>query len=521
MAPQHRPDPPRHGAAPRAAPALLAAAMAAVVTVAAAGCVVEPEAVSCPTGIYCPAGARCAARAATCIFDLCGDGVQQAGEACDDGNLDDRDGCSRDCRSDERCGNGHTDDLVGEVCDDGNTVGGDGCAADCTSLERCGDSHLDPGEDCDAGAETRGCDADCTFAQRGDGTVNASAGEACDGDGAGQGNGTDCQWQGCNANCSVSRRGDGWVNPLDGEECDGNGRGTGNGVDCRSATCNADCTPSRCGDGITNGLAGEDCDDGNASNLDDCRNDCRANVCGDGLQNRDGPLGHEECDQGAENGPSVCAYGLTSCDGCGLDCRVFVPVTHFCGDGHPDGPPIANETCDDERSFVCGTCSTSACTTRSVAAASGRITVTSTAVADGDTMTIDDGVGLPVTFELSLDATCGTVGASCIQLGTATTVEAVASEIRAALVRAGPSLAVQPEVATAGPNPIVLLNGAKGLIGNVDIEVTGLSVVVAAPGAIVVEGMSGGAGCPIDAPCFDSRDCVSGRCSKSKVCRVP
>jgi len=38
MAPQHRPDPPRHGAAPRAAPALLAAAMAAVVTVAAAGC---------------------------------------------------------------------------------------------------------------------------------------------------------------------------------------------------------------------------------------------------------------------------------------------------------------------------------------------------------------------------------------------------------------------------------------------------------------------------------------------------
>jgi len=62
----------------------------------------------------------------------CGDGIVQAGEQCDDGNVEDGDGCRGDC-SLEACGDGRID--VGEVCDDGNTVNGDGCSAMCMTEE--------------------------------------------------------------------------------------------------------------------------------------------------------------------------------------------------------------------------------------------------------------------------------------------------------------------------------------------------------------------------------------------------
>ena len=47
------------------------------------------------------------------------------------------------------CGNGVVDD--GEECDDGNAASGDSCRPDCT-VERCGDGIVDPGEACDDGA---------------------------------------------------------------------------------------------------------------------------------------------------------------------------------------------------------------------------------------------------------------------------------------------------------------------------------------------------------------------------------
>ncbi len=46
------------------------------------------------------------------------------------------------------CGNGLVD--PDEVCDDGNTIPGDGCSSDCQL--RCGDGKLDDGELCDSGA---------------------------------------------------------------------------------------------------------------------------------------------------------------------------------------------------------------------------------------------------------------------------------------------------------------------------------------------------------------------------------
>jgi len=66
-------------------------------------------------------------------YDLptCGDGVVEGGEACDDGNTVDGDGCQADCTitPESTCGDGVVD--TGEECDDGNTIDGDGCSAAC------------------------------------------------------------------------------------------------------------------------------------------------------------------------------------------------------------------------------------------------------------------------------------------------------------------------------------------------------------------------------------------------------
>jgi len=59
---------------------------------------------------------------------LCGDGINQVTEECDDGNTDNGDGCNSLCKLEE-CGNGVTD--AGEDCDDGNNLDGDTCPANC------------------------------------------------------------------------------------------------------------------------------------------------------------------------------------------------------------------------------------------------------------------------------------------------------------------------------------------------------------------------------------------------------
>jgi cysteine-rich repeat protein len=75
-----------------------------------------------------------------CFAAICGDGVvdhgpagalDDPGEACDDGNTSDRDGCSGDCMSNETCGNGITDFTTGERCDEGDHIDHDGCSSAC------------------------------------------------------------------------------------------------------------------------------------------------------------------------------------------------------------------------------------------------------------------------------------------------------------------------------------------------------------------------------------------------------
>src|SRR3989344_2497799 len=107
---------------------------------------------------------------------LCGDSIVQNGEQCDDGNLNNSDGCNNQCIL-EFCGDGIKQDN--EFCDDGNNVNGDGCSAQC-NLEICGDGIIQSPETCDDGNQnnTDSCRNDCTIPICGDGIKDVN--ESCD-----------------------------------------------------------------------------------------------------------------------------------------------------------------------------------------------------------------------------------------------------------------------------------------------------------------------------------------------------
>ena len=60
---------------------------------------------------------------------VCGNSIVEGGEQCDDGNLNNGDGCSSICKIEAICGDAVVEPP--EQCDDGNTNGGDGCSASC------------------------------------------------------------------------------------------------------------------------------------------------------------------------------------------------------------------------------------------------------------------------------------------------------------------------------------------------------------------------------------------------------
>jgi cysteine-rich repeat protein len=274
----------------------------------------------------------------------CGDGATDPNEACDDGNNDDGDGCDNSCQL-ENCPNGTID--ADEGCDDGNAVPGDGCnvacqieagwdciepvnASICSPI--CGDGDIVGDEACDDAGESATCDADCSIAECGDGTVNTTAGEECDGGpdcddqckfAAVCGNGViedgeDCDDSGqsatCDVDCTFVICGDGVTNAMAGEACDAAGE---------SQTCDMDCTLSVCGDGVTNMSAGEECDA--AGETVDCDLDCTLQICGDGTVNM---TAGEACDDA----------GVSAA--CDIDCTAVV-----CGDGLTN--LLAGEACDD------------------------------------------------------------------------------------------------------------------------------------------------------------------------------
>jgi len=112
---------------------------------------------------------------------VCGDGVVEGDEACDDGNQDNTDGCLNGCVL-ASCGDGFVQVGV-EACEDGNAIDTDGCV-NC-QLARCGDGFVHFGQEaCDDGPANSdaiydGCTESCTPGPRcGDGKLNGP--EDCD-----------------------------------------------------------------------------------------------------------------------------------------------------------------------------------------------------------------------------------------------------------------------------------------------------------------------------------------------------
>ena len=219
----------------------------------------------------------------------CGNGTVDAGEACDDGNMTNGDGCENDCTvTPTVCGDGTVD--AGEECDDGNTTNGDGCSSVC-AIEplTCDGGACDPTEDC------TNCPLDCGACPGacGDGTVDP--GEDCDGGNLSM---TDCIDLGftggtlaCDASCNFNTAGctgggpvcgDGVIDP--GEDCDGTNLG---GSTCSSLgfsggtlSCNASCIFNTAACTTAMGCAGmpngTPCSDMNLCTTGDA---CSAGVC--------------------------------------------------------------------------------------------------------------------------------------------------------------------------------------------------------------------------------------------------
>lgn len=108
---------------------------------------------------------------------VCGDGIVQPGEACDDGNLAVGDGCDAICQQ-EVCGNGVL--QAGESCDDGNLYDWDGCSSFCgpTCSDVDNDHVCDEDDNCptdanpsqlDSNGNSIGdaCESTCVFIRRG------------------------------------------------------------------------------------------------------------------------------------------------------------------------------------------------------------------------------------------------------------------------------------------------------------------------------------------------------------------
>jgi cysteine-rich repeat protein len=249
----------------------------------------------------------------------CGDGIEQEGEECDDGNIMSGDGCAYNCKVEVFCGNGvcesgeiHTCptdcDICGNsICDVTESVStcfpdcfcGNGscdhgedtsiCPNDCQSVPNCGNAICELGETtntclqdcyclndtCDDGETQATCPQDCTGAVCGDNACEH--GESADN---------------CPQDCSSTNCGD--------SICEGTENET---------SCPQDCSaPEDCGNGTLD--SGEQCDGSNLNNT----------TCSS--------LGY---DTGTLSCSSTCFYNESNCSNNSGTCDIYTQTG--CGTG--------------------------------------------------------------------------------------------------------------------------------------------------------------------------------------------
>jgi cysteine-rich repeat protein len=365
-----------------------------------------------------------AACTSLCVASRCGDGLVHVGvEQCDVGHLNaDQTACTTACTT-ARCGDGHLrtdvapDALDGEACDDGNGVDGDGCGRLCgiepgfrctggpgdasACAPVCGDALLVTGEQCDDGdtEPEDGCDAECMVED----------GYVCAGIGPGS----------CDAVCGDGQR-------LGSEACDDGNEDNRDG--CSESclietgfTCvqlpmgGALCEPG-CGDGLT--LSIEECDDANNDVGDGCDASCRvernyectrlqdeqgndlsmtrcAPICGDGVI-----IGGESCDDGNRVARDGCDTGCEREPGfvCTLTAEGVSRCESVCG----DGVVTADEDCDDGDAV---NRDDGACTRACIAARCGdRLLHAGVEACDDGGLVDGDGCSAGCRFEIAFDA---------------------------------------------------------------------------------------------------------------------
>jgi len=286
--------------------------------------------------------------------ELCGNGEDDPGEECDDGNLNPQDGCLPNC-TEAACGDGivQLTPAGAEECDDGNRVNGDTCSNTCKGPV-CGNGVKESGEACDD-PDDDNCTDECALASCGNGTEEP--GEECD-----DGNANDAD--GCTSKCLESACGDGIVQM--GEECDLGSANSDSGIclkSCQNAecgdgkvllgieacdstdedACTDECALPTCGDGEIQG--DEVCDDGNRSETDACSNACLPTLCGDGVRQAG-----EECDDGNGNNNDAC---LNTCKVPTCGDGFIQQNVEQCDDAEDNGPFPAR--CSDECTLTrCG-----------------------------------------------------------------------------------------------------------------------------------------------------------------------
>ncbi len=290
-----------------------------------------------------------------CRLPACGDGVVDTGETCDDGNNRNDDGClSADTSAADRCvpnvcGDGFRDETeVGgdavEACDDGNTDDGDDCRGDCgQDFTLCGNESLDQGESCDRGTlnsedPNAECRTDCTLRCCGDGVIDTAHGETCD-DGP---DNSDTVPDACRSNCTLDSCGDG-VKDTD-EACDGSDLG---GLGCGDLQT-----------GSTGTLA---CTAGCELDKTGC-----VNLCGNGVAE-----GSEVCDGDDLRGDDCEDHSFHGGDlACQSDCTWDTSACTNCGNGvleageDCEGSSVGSHTCGSETAFSQGNlaCDAGTCT---------------------------------------------------------------------------------------------------------------------------------------------------------------